>query len=184
MNPTGNVSPAGPLNGCHVPLPKPTTYQPVVRRNTSPFTDAAPGGPDPDAVARIQRGKRERRLALAAGLPYAGDFDRETRAAPFNVPKAAEIYAAGSSMRDTARAVGTCVETLRKYFRLAGVQIRPAKGIPPAAVFDLPRAIQLYGEGMTMREVGAAVGVSHTTLSKYFDQENVQRRPRSARGVR
>lgn len=100
----------------------------------------------------------------------------------FDVQAAARDYKAGQSIRDLSIAYGVSRETMRRHLGKAGVDIRPnIKGNP----IDAAKVVELYGQGLTLSEIAARLGVTYSGAYKALrgadvavrdDRGNQQRR--------
>ena len=81
----------------------------------------------------------------------------------FDVQAAARDYKAGQSIRDLSIAYGVSRETMRRHLGKAGVDIRPnIKGNP----IDAAKVVELYGQGLTLSEIAARLGVTYSGAYK------------------
>lgn len=186
---TGVVtSPIGHTQG--VPLPKPQTYRPVQRRNTSPFAkqDATrPAQPDPDAIARLQRlgvvtvseevidqrpvkvvAKTKPRKKPSRPRTNGAGYAKPT----FDVDEATRLYQTGMSTRAVGQQLGVTGQTIIAHLRRAGVERREHS--TPKADHDL--IVQLAGEGLTLTQIANRAGVALPTAAKHLARAGVTAR--------
>lgn len=179
----GNTTPGGGLTGAHIPLPT-TARRLHSGHRPKGFDWGAPAGPDPDAIARLQRQGiltvteevideravkvvRKARRAKQKPGPKPGAITRE---ATFDVDKAAQLYESGMSSRAVAKEVGVSAQTVRVRLAQAGVEMRGRESgnqkprprrEPP---FDVQEAIGLAREGWTTPELAERYGIGRKAI--------------------
>ncbi|MGL5824563.1 MAG: hypothetical protein ACRCYU_06970 [Nocardioides sp.] len=85
----------------------------------------------------------------------------------------ADAYLAGSTVADLQVQYGLGKESVRKLLAQADVPTRRN----PLSEVQLAQAIELYESGLSVRQVGAAIGVPKTTIRDSLARAGVQMRP-------
>lgn len=123
------------------------------------------------------------RALTAAGIPARPRSVRRprgNRAAVTDAALAEVYYRPGMTIAKARKLFGVSDEYLRRRITEAGLTKRPGTFLPRSAwePDDLQaRAVQLYATGLTMREVGAQLGVSSSTVSYALHAAKVPVRP-------
>jgi hypothetical protein len=87
-------------------------------------------------------------------------------------------YQAGWTARQLADRYGIAKTSVQNHLHLAGVEVRGRNSLPPE---QITHAAALYATGLSLDVVGAVLGVSGSTVYRYFDLAGlpVRRRPNS-----
>lgn len=147
------------------PKPRPEAELPIV--------DLYRAGHDIETIARM---KHINVQAVSWELEVAGVTKRGTWTV--HVPTEAEVdqivalYSAGESARLIARRFRMSEFRVRKYLELRNVQA-PLKGIYALTEADWLNIARMYGEGMTLSQIGAYYHVAAETLSERLKQRGV-----------
>jgi DNA-binding CsgD family transcriptional regulator len=154
------------------------TPLPVTPREVRRLVDLWRGGLPLERAARQAGFTLAEAQAILAKRAAAGEPGPAARAAEPG-PTIEEFRAAYLDERLTAAQVaeryGMTVHQVRHRLEDAGVSRAPSP-IPGEAV-------RLYGEGRSIREVAAELGIHHRDVWRHLDQAGVARRPRVAGGV-
>ena len=87
---------------------------------------------------------------------HGADIDRD---------EAVRLYISGWTVRDVARHLGANETTINWTLRQCGIKIRPAiRGLDRS--LDRDRMVELYGRGMSLRQIGREVGCGHHTVTR------------------
>jgi transposase-like protein len=124
----------------------------------------------------------EARAALAALHRRRYDDEPERYGAPTAEERSRMVgkYAEGATMRKIAREFGYAEDTVSKYLRAAGVNMR-VRGVSPE---ERSTMVRLYQSGASTTKIAAATGYSHTTVINHLHAARVKMRPRSWRPQR
>jgi response regulator of citrate/malate metabolism len=87
-------------------------------------------------------------------------------------------YVAGDSITALATCYGVHRDTVRRYLDVAGKTRPTPKPISPEQV---TQAIELYGQGLTLKRVGGELGFTSETIRKYLHRSGVEVRATGAR---
>ena len=101
---------------------------------------------------------------------------------PSDIDHAAELYASGKSLKETASEVGISPETIAKYLRGRGVEIRP-RAHRAAGWNRLPTppgVIDRYVGGESELSIATDLGVSRRVVERWLKEAGVPRRGRGA----
>ena len=96
--------------------------------------------------------------------------------ADLSVSELARRYEAGDSLRDIGAACGLSYQTVRRHLRQAGVSMRGRHESPKRKRLQ-GEAKLLYGLGLSMGAVGAALGVHRVTVRRLLVGAEVKIRP-------
>lgn len=119
------------------------------------------------------------RALVAAGIPTRPSTYRRPRGprAAISTERLVDLYLnQGLNLVETAGELGVSTEYLRKRLDQAGLIKRPGTFTPHSAYCPAElrrRAAALYGEGLTMKEVAAELGISIGTVRESLHEARV-----------
>lgn len=193
---TGQASAAVPHTH---PLPVPTTPRTIAhrphRRGLDWGTHTAPAI-DPDAIARLQRQglltvtdavinerpvKVVKKAKRRKKAPEPRTYATGRRPPKFDVAAVIEAYENKVSLRQLATLHGCSRDTIRYHLTQAGVKIERRDNSRPFTAEEIERATGLYLSGMTLKEVGTAIGRSPAGVHEALRGAGVQMRHYSKR---
>jgi transposase-like protein len=121
----------------------------------------APGASDPAVVVELRERLREHVDAQRARRAR-----RPPRYTPEQIDRALALVAAGKTLREAGRAVGARYDTVGQWVKRAGRRPSGRSGRRYTSA-QISHALTLIEGGASLRQAGAAVGASDTTVLRW-----------------
>lgn len=121
-------------------------------------------------IERVEAAPQRRR---SAGSPTAVIHRLDRRLSAETIAELAAAFESGASVPDLARQYGVSKRALRHLLSGQGLQMRKQ----PLSEDEVELAINLYAEGLSLREIGAQIGRGKTSVKEALNQRGVVLRP-------